>query len=108
MFGNFGLILLFGEKISSYTYLFLPILFISSLTAISWFIGLMLTVIREFKGLIIASVVALFVCLASSGYFISNYGINGTNYVLIIALILQIGIMGVYMQKKIKIIQHHV
>lgn len=108
IFGNFGLILLFGEKISSYTYLFLPILFISSLTAISWFIGLMLTVIREFKGLIIASAVALFVCATSSGYLINNYGINGTNYVLIIALVLQIGIMGVYMQKKIKKIQHHV
>lgn len=35
IFGKFGLILLFGEKISNYTYLFLPILFISSLTALS-------------------------------------------------------------------------
>jgi O-antigen/teichoic acid export membrane protein len=105
VFGDFGLKLLFGEKISGYTYLFLPILFISSLTALSWFIGLMLTVLREFKGLIISSVVAVMVCIFGSSVAINLFDINGTSFILILALSIQIGIMSVYMQKRIKIIQ---
>lgn len=106
IFGRFGLILLFGERMSNYTYLFLPILFISSLTALCWFIGLMLTVIREFKGLIISSLIAVATCLFGSGYFINIFGINGTNFILILALILQISIMGVFMAIKIKNLLH--
>lgn len=102
MFGDFGLRLLFGEKISSFTYLFLPILFISSLTALSWFVGLMLTVVREFRGLITSSVVAVTVCFFGSNTAISLLGINGTSFILIIALILQIGIMSVFMAIKLK------
>lgn len=102
IFGKFGLILLFGEKISNYTYLFLPILFISSLTALSWFIGLMLTVIREFKGLIIASLVAVLVCFFGSRLSIDLFGINGTSIILILALVLQISIMGIFMATKLK------
>lgn len=100
--GKFGLILLFGEKISKYTYLFLPILYISSLTALSWFIGLMLTVIREFKGLIISSVIAAAICFFGSSIFINHFGINGTSFILILALISQIGIMSVFMAIKLK------
>jgi O-antigen/teichoic acid export membrane protein len=102
IFGKFGLILLFGEKISNYTYLFLPVLFISSLTALSWFIGLMLTVIREFRGLIISSIIAVTVCFFGSSLFINHFGINGTSLILILALILQIGIMSVFMAIKLK------
>jgi len=102
IFGKFGLTLLFGEKISGYIYLFVPILFISSLTALSWFIGLMLTVIREFKGLIVASVVAVATCLFESRPFINHFGINGTSYVLILALVLQISIMSIFMTLRIR------
>ncbi|MEO6513736.1 MAG: oligosaccharide flippase family protein [Candidatus Saccharimonadales bacterium] len=99
--GNFGLVLLFGEKISKYTYLFLPILFISSLTALSWFIGLMLTVIREFRGLIISSTIASAICFFGSRYFIDHFGINGASFILITALVLQIGIMSAFMAMKL-------
>lgn len=102
IFGKFGLILLFGEKISNYTYLFLPILFISSLTALSWFIGLMLTVIREFRGLIIASMIAAAICFFGSSLFINLFGINGTSLILILALIFQVSIMSVFMAIKLK------
>ena len=60
LFGDFGLRLLFGQQIGQYTYLFVPVLYISSLTAFSWFIGLMLTVIRDFKGLMSVSQVATY------------------------------------------------
>lgn len=102
IFGDFGLTLLFGEKIKSYTYLFVPILFISSLTALCWFIGLMLTIIREFRGLIISSVIAMLVCLAGSSLFINIFSINGTSIILIIALMLQISIMSIFMVIKLK------
>lgn len=105
LFGKFGLVLLFGEKIEAYTYLFVPILYISSLTALSWFIGLMLTVLREFRGLIIASVVAVLVCVIGSGQFINSFGLNGVNFILIIALILQIILMCIFMIIKVRSIQ---
>lgn len=107
IFGKFGLILLFGEKISNYTYLFLPILFISSLTALSWFIGLMLTVIREFKGLIIASVVAVLICIFGSRLSIDLYGINGTSIILILALTSQISIMSISMAIKLRALRYY-
>jgi O-antigen/teichoic acid export membrane protein len=105
LFGKAGLVLLFGEKISNYTYLFVPILYISSLTALSWFIGLMLTVLREFKGLIIASAIAVVLCVGGSNEFIKLFGINGVNLILIAALILQIMIMCIFMVIKIKGVQ---
>jgi len=103
--GDFGLKLLFGDQIGPYTYLFLPILYISSLTAFSWFIGLMLTVIREFKGLIISSVVAVTICLFGSTAFIHIFDINGTSFVLIASLVAQIIIMSVAMLTKLKRLQ---
>jgi len=106
LFGHFGLVLLFGDEIARYTYLFVPILYISSLTALSWFIGLMLTVIREFKGLIIASVIAVLICIFGSKYFIESYGINGVNDILIIALVVQIIIMCLFMTTKLRSIKH--
>lgn len=99
--GDFGLKLLFGNNISNYTYLFLPVLYISSLTAFSWFIGLMLTVIRDFRGLIISSVVAVSVCLLFSAEFIHSFDINGASFVLITALIVQIAIMSISMWVKL-------
>lgn len=105
IFGKFGLVLLFGEEISDYTYLFLPILFISSLAAISWFIGLMLTVIREFRGLTIASTIAAAICFLGSRPFINIFGMNGASFILILALIVQIGIMTIFMAKKLKSIR---
>jgi len=102
VFGHLGLVILFGDQISDYTYLFLPILYISSLTAFSWFIGLMLTVIREFKGLIVSSAIAVTICLVGSGPFITMFGINGTSLILILALIVQITIMSIFMAFKMK------
>lgn len=102
LIGDYGLRLLFGEYIAPYTYLFLPILIISSLTALSWFIGLMLTILRDFKGLIIASVLAVFICIFSSSYFIKTFDINGINFILIIALTIQIFIMLTSMVFKIR------
>jgi hypothetical protein len=62
----------------------------------------MLTVIREFRGLIISSVIAAAICFLGSRIFINHFGINGTSFILILALIFQISIMGVFMAIKLK------
>lgn len=108
IFGEFGLVLLFGEKIRSYAYLFFPILIISSLTAFCWFIGLMLTVLREFRGLIISSLVAALICFLGSNMFINTFGPNGTSFVLILALAVQLLIMSAYMMVKLKKVKREV
>lgn len=102
LLGDLGLKILFGDKISTYTYLLNPIIIVSSFTAISWFIGLMLTTLREYRGLILATTSSLLLCIISSNYFIDVYGINGTNVVLILSLCVQIVIMSLYMILRIR------
>lgn len=87
--GDFGLKLLFGQSIAQYTYLFIPVLILSAVTAISWFIGLLLTVVRNFTGLIIPSIVGFLICLMLSRSWIEAYSLNGVSLVLIVALLVQ-------------------
>lgn len=106
LIGDFGLRLLFGNHIAPYTYLFMPVLYISSLTAFSWFIGLMLTVIRDFVGLIVSSITAVSICIAGGRLFIHMFSVNGASFILILALLVQIAIMSMRMALKLKVLQN--
>ncbi|WP_392887976.1 lipopolysaccharide biosynthesis protein [Eubacterium limosum] len=86
IFGDFGLRLLFGESILQHSYLLTPIIICTILTAIVWFLCTLLTVIREFKGLIISNVLAVLICVISSLALIPQLAMNGVNIVMIISL----------------------
>ena len=88
-FANFFLTLLFGEEIASYTYLFSGVIIVSTIIAIIWFLGTILTVIRDYKTLLLGASISLLTSLTLSKIMISTYGLNGTNYTLILAYAIQ-------------------
>lgn len=88
LFGKFALKILYGEKILQYSYLLNWIIITVILTTIIAFMNLLLTVVRNFKTLIIGNAFTLIVSVILSNIFIPRYGIDGINVALILTLIL--------------------
>ena len=84
--GEWLLMLLFGDSIAPYTYLLLPLVGCTVLTALSWFIANLVTILRQLKALVIASFACLLIVLLGSAPFIQLFGMNGASFILIIAL----------------------
>ncbi len=96
IFGEFGLKVLFGISILPYSYILLPIILCTILTALSWFLCMILTVFRDMKGLIIGNSIGLAFNFILAPKYIRNYSLNGTSYILIISLIIQIVILQIF------------
>ena len=103
--GNWGLSLLFGSEILKYNYLLIPAILVSILTALVWFFNGILTVFREFKGLIIANGVGLLCNILCSVFFINKFGINGTNYALFVSMGLQIILLVKYVLMRVNLMR---
>lgn len=88
--GDFGLQLLFNEELLAYKNLLYPILIVTLLTSFVWFISMLLTVIREFKVLMLGSMLSLMISIISSVLIIPNKGLNGVNDCLIVANIAEL------------------
>ena len=88
-FANFFLTILFGKEIAPYTYLFSGVIIVSTIIAIIWFLGTILTVIRDYKTLLLGATISLLTSLTLSKIMISTYGLNGINYTLILAYAIQ-------------------
>lgn len=102
IFGDWGLKLLFGEKILEYSYLLIPVLVVTILNAIVWFLCALLTVLRDFKGLIISNVLMFIVSFVASVTLISKYSMDGVNLSLYIALGFAIIILSIFVILKIR------
>ena len=87
--GYWGLTLLFGKSIAPFVYLFNGVIVISTLTAIIWFLGMLLVVKRNYKTLIIGAVLPLILTLCITKTVIKSNGLIGINIILIIVYILQ-------------------
>lgn len=88
-FSKLFLSIIFGKSIIKYTYLFSGVIIISSLTALIWFLGMLLTVIRKNKELLCGSLVSLVIVLIITPKLIKIYNLSGINYTLIICLSIQ-------------------
>lgn len=86
LFGNQVLILVFGESIAPYCYLKTPLLLCTVLTALSWFLASIITVLRKLASLCVASLVSLVIVLVGSVPFVEQFGLNGASYILAVAL----------------------
>lgn len=84
--GEWLLMLLFGDSIAPYTYLLLPLVGCAVLTALSWFIASLVTVLRQLRTLVFMSFISLLIVLLGSAPFIQLFGMNGASFILIIAL----------------------
>jgi len=96
LFGEWGLRLLFGESIVPYTYLLVPIVITTLLTAVARLFYMILTVIRDYRGLAISGFIAVVACVAIGPLLVGRYDMSGTNYSMMIPLIIQIIFMILY------------
>lgn len=93
--GRWGLLLLYGEEVAAYETLLLPLIVCTILTAIVWMLCALLTVTRDFKGLLISNAYALIVSFLLSGVLIKLFDIQGTCIALGISLTVEI--IGLYL-----------
>ncbi|MBP1546056.1 MAG: lipopolysaccharide biosynthesis protein [Oscillospiraceae bacterium] len=81
--GEFALKLIFGEKIAEYVYLLVPILFCTFATTYFAFFGMLETVVRDFRNLIIGSAAGTLICCCFTPLAIEHFGINGASFGMI-------------------------
>lgn len=82
--GEWGLKLIFGESIATYTNLLIPVVICTFTTSYLAYFGMLEVVIRDFKGLLIGCCIGLLICICTTPFFINLCGINGTSYGLIL------------------------
>lgn len=109
LFGKWFLVLVFGEEIRPYTYLFVPIIISALLISINASLFPMCTVLREIKGQLWVGIVGVLVSVISSIQFVKKYSMNGVVIALLLTLAVQI-IIEIYCvyhkMKKWKEIEH--
>lgn len=95
LLGGPVLTLMFGSSIDEYVYLLLPLVGCAVLTAYSWFLANVLTVLRKLRILIAMSLVSFIVVCASCLPALSVGGMNGATFSLIAALaVFSLGCLG--------------
>lgn len=87
--GEFGLTLLYGEEIREYTFLLIPMVIVSVLTAFTILMGNLAVVIRDRLGANISGITGLAAAFAASYILIPAYGMQGASYSFIVALVIQ-------------------
>lgn len=92
--GKWGLHLLYGQEVAEYVSLLLPLIFCTILTAFVWMLCGLLTVTRNFKGLLISNGMALITSFLISGILIKLFNIQGANLALGISLLVEM--VGLY------------
>lgn len=92
LLGDPLLILVYGESIASYTYLFPYVLVSVSGVAFVWLLTDVLVVLRDLKGVLITNAVVLAVCLATMYPLELAFEMNGINFTIIIAMLAGIAV----------------
>lgn len=100
--GKWGLNLLYGQEVAAYDLLLLPLILCTLLTAFVWMMCGLLTVTRNFKGLLISNGIALATSFFVSGILIKMFGIQGTSVALGVSLIVEMIGLYVFLQKNLK------
>lgn len=85
--GKWVLALLFGESIVPYAYLLAPTIFASCLTGLTWYLGMLLTIMRAMKALIVGAAMGFAASAVLSLVLIPRYAFHGANIAIITAFI---------------------
>ena len=84
--GEWGLTWLYGADIAAYGSLLVPMVVCTVFTALSLFYCMLLTVLRDMKGLILSTLIGIASALAVSWPLIRMFGMFGTTFACILAL----------------------
>ena len=85
LFARILLLILYGEKIAKYSYLFLLIAVLTSLTGYMWFCHNILIVLRKIKSILLINVSGFAITVLLSSTFIKLFDMNGVSIVLILS-----------------------
>ncbi len=88
--GRWVLVLLFGDKIEPYVYLFIPIIFMSIMIAINACLFSVCTLLRIIKAQYIIGIVGIVVSWILSIVLVKQFSMMGVVYSLVISLLIQI------------------
>ena len=100
--GRWGLMLLYGQEVAEYEYLLLPLILCTILTAMVWFLCALLTVVRDFRGLILSNLIAVIISCLCSKVFLNQFDIQGASIALILSLAIEILCLWKFLSKKIE------
>ena len=90
LLGEWFLLLIFGEEIGPYTYLFVPIILTTMLISVNACLFPVCTVLREIKGQLAVGVLGLAASFFASIVFVRRNSMDGVVIALLITLGLQI------------------
>lgn len=79
VFGKIGLTILFGKDILIYQYLLLPITMCTISTAILWFLGGVLTAIRQLRLLVWITTIGTIICCLIASPIVRSFNMNGVS-----------------------------
>ncbi|MCR4705132.1 MAG: hypothetical protein K5641_03610 [Lachnospiraceae bacterium] len=85
LLGEWVLVLVFTEEIRPYTYLLAPTVLCCGLIAYIWFLGMLLTVMRDRMGLFIGAAAGAITAAIVSVPCIRTWGVDGVNMALFIS-----------------------
>lgn len=84
LLGKYGLFLLYGESILPYEYLLIPIILCTVITACLWLFYNILTILRDFKALLLGNSISVLVSIIMSLTLIPKWGMQGTTFALML------------------------
>ena len=100
--GKWGLKILYGESITSYSYLLVPMVIVSVLTALTILLGNLSIVLRDRLGANLSGGIGLAAVIISSVFLVKSMGMQGANLSLIIGLLVQDLVLILGIIRKIK------
>ena len=77
--------------------LLVPIIVTTVVTAYVLFFNMLLTIVREFKGLVASNIIGLAACIGFCSFMIKKWYLQGTNLALMAALLLQLVSLAVFL-----------
>ncbi len=93
LLGRLALTILLGKDILEHYYLFIPIVWVTILTASIWIISSIIIALRKIKWLLIGMIGDFILCVLLTGPIVERFGKNGVSIVQIIAYIVYIAFM---------------
>ncbi len=94
LLGEWALVLLFTESIRDYAYLLLPTIACCGLIALIWFVGTVLTILRDRRGLLMGAAAGVAAAAAVSWPCIAAWGVDGVNAALFVSSVVTLLLFG--------------
>ena len=105
VFGSLGLRILYGTEIAAYVKLLIPLILCTILTAFSWLLCGVLTATHQFRGLVIANIIAVVASVLFSPMLEKRFSMQGASLALALATILEVLVLLFYLSKDLKAIK---